>query len=460
MHMNPSLLPADSYIVINKSIITEEDKKILNMLYLPITGALPIMLYNILLTNLDKLQITSDIETHAHLLSNLHISINELEEARRVLEAIGLLKTYVKKGSINNYVYQLYSPCSAHEFVNNPILNTSLYNNVGKIEYEKIISYFKIPKINLTNYEEITSNFSDVFDVSSNNYIEFETSCIKRRYNNPLKINSKIDLDNIFSLIPDELFNIRSLTKDVKDLIYKLSFIYNLNEDNLNELATFFGEISFNPPIDFYFKQFELNNKIVVALERLFKKLKSPLTLDVLENIPYYSNISQIIDAYISYKNIEVLYDSELEIEEEKENKNRKENDFYFADPTKAYLMEIRRIPLLKVDEEKELLEKIANGDSSARDKFIEGREQADIIYYIKLSRMKSYYRVTKRWIKQRLGLERYNYPPNFEQLLYYYSTVRSFYKKEKALLKSLEEYKDKVVFLNKREINNILKEN
>ena len=168
---------------------------------------------------------------------------------------------------------------------------------------------------------------------------------------------------------------VNSLKKEptVMDLYFKYYWNNGANaEDNLNELATFFGEISFNPPIDFYFKQFELNNKIVVALERLFRKLKSPLTLDVLENIPYYSNISQIIDAYISYKNIEVLHDSELEIEEEKENKNRKENDFYFADPTKAYLMEIRRIPLLKVDEEKELLEKIANGDSRARDKFIE----------------------------------------------------------------------------------------
>ena len=46
--MNPSLMPADSYIVINKSIITEEDKKVLNKLYLPITGANSIMLYNIL----------------------------------------------------------------------------------------------------------------------------------------------------------------------------------------------------------------------------------------------------------------------------------------------------------------------------------------------------------------------------------------------------------------------------
>lgn len=116
-------------------------------------------------------------------------------------------------------------------------------------------------------------------------------------------------------------------------------------------------------------------------------------------------------------------------------------------------------------EEVKKLFDKILKNKSwiiedIGRDKFRQGREEADVIYYLKLSKIKSYYRVTKRWIKQRLGLERYNYPPNFVQFLYYYSTVRSFYKKEKALLKSLEEYKDKVVFLNKREINNILKEN
>ena len=93
------------------------------------------------------------------------------------------------------------------------------------------------------------------------------------------------------------------------------------------------------------------------------------------------------------------------------------------------------------------------------RDKFRQGREEADVIYYLKLSKLKSYYRVTKRWFKQRLGLERYNYPPNFEQFLYYYSTVRSFYKKEKALLKSLEEYKDMVNWFISNKIKWVIKE-
>ena len=93
------------------------------------------------------------------------------------------------------------------------------------------------------------------------------------------------------------------------------------------------------------------------------------------------------------------------------------------------------------------------------RSKFKQGRVDADIIYYIKLSRLKSYYRVSKRWIKQRFGIERYNYPPIFKQWLYYLSTVNSYYKKEKSILESLNEFKDKVIFINGKDMKRILKE-
>lgn len=91
------------------------------------------------------------------------------------------------------------------------------------------------------------------------------------------------------------------------------------------------------------------------------------------------------------------------------------------------------------------------------RDKFSQGRIDADIIYYIKLSRIKSYYRVTKRWIKQRLGMERYNHPPVFSQWLYYISTVNKYYKEEKSKLKDLEKFEDKLIIINSKDINKIL---
>lgn len=262
-----NVLPADTYIVINKTVLSQQDHRILIMLYQPLIGAEAINLYFTLWSNMERSEIMSQECNHHQLMTSMKKRLSDIISARERLEAIGLMKVFVKKGSINNYVYQLYSPCSANEFIANPILNTALYNNVGKVEYDKIISYFKIPRINLTNYEEITCSFNEVYEVSSN-YMEFATENIKRRHVNPLKLNSKIDIDNIFSLLPEEVFNIRSLTKDVKDLIYKLAFIYNLNEDNLNELIR--NSISEKRTIDkeklrtncrnFY--QFENNGKL------------------------------------------------------------------------------------------------------------------------------------------------------------------------------------------------------
>lgn len=89
---------------------------------------------------------------------------------------------------------------------------------------------------------------------------------------------------------------------------------------------------------------------------------------------------------------------------------------------------------------------------------FKQGRVDADTIYYLKLSRIKSYLRVNKRWFRQRFGRERYNCPPDFKQWLYYIHTVNSYYKKQKQKLKDLEEFQDKVVFVTNKDMKKILK--
>ena len=226
--MNTSLLPADSYIVINKSVITEEDKKIINMLYLPIIGPLATTLYNILLNDLDKLQIISEVSTHAKLLSSLHISSSELTEARNVLEAIGLLKTYLKTDTINNYIYELYSPVSANEFFSHPIFNIVLYNNIGKREYDKLVSYFKMPKINKDGYTEVTHSFTEVF-----NSVPYTSSNVSseniRKYNKlKLNIDSTLDInfliESLSSYVDKKIF-----TKDLQELIISLAFLYDID---------------------------------------------------------------------------------------------------------------------------------------------------------------------------------------------------------------------------------------
>lgn len=225
--MNTVLLPADSYIVINKSIISEEDKKIINMLYLPIIGPLAVSLYNILINDLDKLNLVSDISTHAKLLSNLHISSNELTEARNVLEAIGLLKTYIKTDTINNYIYELYSPVSAHEFFSHPIFNIVLYNNIGKKEYDKLIAYFKLPKINKEGYTEVTHSFSEVFESVPYTSSNVSSENIRKYNKLKLNINSSFDMNFLIESL-DSYIDKKVFTKELQELIISLSFLYDI----------------------------------------------------------------------------------------------------------------------------------------------------------------------------------------------------------------------------------------
>ena len=54
---------------------------------------------------------------------SLRIKMDAIIIARKKLEAIGLIKTFVKEDEINSFVYELFSPISANEFFNHPILN-------------------------------------------------------------------------------------------------------------------------------------------------------------------------------------------------------------------------------------------------------------------------------------------------------------------------------------------------
>ena len=234
--LKEKLLPADTFVVLNKTLLNDQDRKILTMLYQPIIGSRAISLFLTLWTYLDKLELMSIECTHHHLMMSMRNRWEEIIESREKLEAIGLIRTYIKKDNINNYIYELYSPLNPYDFLNNPILSVSLYNNVGKIEYEKLKEYFKVPRFNLKDYEDISCNFQDVFEVSNISSFENMTNDLKRVNINKLSIVSKIDLENVISLIPEEMLNIRSITKDTKDLIYKLSFIYNLDDDEMSEL--------------------------------------------------------------------------------------------------------------------------------------------------------------------------------------------------------------------------------
>lgn len=224
-----NLLPADSYVVINKTILHDEDRKIITSLYLPVIGVDAVMLYFLLWSDLDSSSIVSSDFTHQKIVSTLRMTINEVDDARGKLEAIGLIKTLVKEGNVNNYIYELYSPASATEFLSHPILNIVLYSNVGKKEYNNLVKSFKMPRFNTSGYVDITKNFNDVFESTCMTSYEMSLEDIRKYNKLKLNVNSNFDFNFLINAMPKNIDTNRVFTKEIKELIINLSFIYDID---------------------------------------------------------------------------------------------------------------------------------------------------------------------------------------------------------------------------------------
>lgn len=230
-----SLLPADTYIVINKSLLTEIDRKNLINLYEPIIGALPISLYLTLWSDLDKRELVSKDFTHHHLMTLLKTKLDDIKEAREALEAVGLIKTYLKKNpDLNNYIYELFSPISAYEFFNHPIFNVVLYNNIGEHEYNNLLKLYKKPTFSFSEYEEVSTKLNITFKSTIGNI--FNNEDIKEKETAKINIDSLIDFDLLMESIPNKVLSSKALNKKNQELINNLAFIYNLDTLKLSEI--------------------------------------------------------------------------------------------------------------------------------------------------------------------------------------------------------------------------------
>ena len=222
---NVTLLPADRYVVVNKSILSDTDRSIIINLYEPLIGALGVSLYFTLWNDLGTSNMMSRDLVHHHLMVVLKCGISDIKIARESLEAFGLLKTYYKSGTINDYIYELYSPLSPLEFFNHPILNIVLYNNIGDREYEKLKDYYKFIKLDLKDYTDITTKLDEVYDTS-----KFTLSTdLKDKNTNNITVLSKINFDEVLASLSKDVISERAFNRKTREFINNLAFIYNID---------------------------------------------------------------------------------------------------------------------------------------------------------------------------------------------------------------------------------------
>ena len=146
-------------------LAADYDRETVVNLYQPIVGYTAMAIY-FSLWSLSSTNKYSDCITHEQLFGRMQMAPGRFVESRKLLEATGLLKTYVKTTDVTKkYSYVLYAPKSPKEFFDNTLLYGMLIKCLGVEEVDSIKSKYIDNTVD-ENGEEISEKFTDVFKPS------------------------------------------------------------------------------------------------------------------------------------------------------------------------------------------------------------------------------------------------------------------------------------------------------
>ena len=112
-------------------------------------------------------------------------------------------------------------------------------------------------------------------------------------------------------------------------------------------------------------------------------------------------------------------------------------------------------------DEINKLFNEIINNKSwiiedVGRKKFIDGIKKADITYYMDLPKITIYKRCITRWLKQKLGKEKYNYNPTLKSLIEILNWAKQDIKNKNEKIERIKNNSKNYKILKKKDIKKV----
>lgn len=220
------LYATDVYLSERSLPLSSNDCDILTYLYAPLLKTQAYSLYMYL--NVESMRMRHFHQPCAisRLTMALNLDLEELDQARKTLEGLSLLKSYYKESEGQGvYIFHLMTPLSVNAFFRNQILAGLLQKTIGVEEYTKTKNYFRSGLEKLTEYEEVTSCFEDVFtiDLSQNKPLKHESGYQEEESERPI-IN--YDLTLFYETLKDYQVPMK---------------IVNRNEDTIKQIATLYA---------------------------------------------------------------------------------------------------------------------------------------------------------------------------------------------------------------------------
>lgn len=221
----------DTFRLITYHTLDRDERNVLTLLYQPILGGEAYTLYLTLWSLIDRSSKKQAEFCHKLLYDAMRISPRQFETARQKLEAIGLLVTYHNE---ELYLYELNAPLTAEEFIKDGSLGAYLFSRLGKDLFDEISNLFKVTSTEKDGFTNISSTFDKVFE-SLPKPIQTQTKYASKN-KAKIQINHAFDFDVFLDGLSKNFVDRRKITTRVKEKIYNLSYVYNLDEFTMQKV--------------------------------------------------------------------------------------------------------------------------------------------------------------------------------------------------------------------------------
>jgi len=221
----------DKFKLITYQNIDIDERNVVTLLYQPLIGSDAFSLYLTLWALIDRSRLKTPKYHHSKLFDLIKISPSSFLKNRKKLEAIGLLVVYQNEDLL---LYELKAPLSAEEFIKDGSLGAYLFSEIGKANFDEIISLFKINSVEKSGFKNITTTFDEIFE-SIPEPLQTDDSFINRS-KSKITINNDFNFDIFFEGLSKNFVDHRKITSRVKEKISRLSYVYNLDEFTMQKV--------------------------------------------------------------------------------------------------------------------------------------------------------------------------------------------------------------------------------
>ena len=186
------------------SMIADYDRDTLSNLYQPMIGFEALSLYMTLWSEANNEKV-SPLCTHEQVFLRMRMPASAFVDARKYLEATGLLKTFVSEGNdFKIYHYELYAPKSPSGFFDDTLLYGMLIRSIGESNANRLKKIYVLDT-NQDYGKEITASFAEVFhpELNDSSFLEAAESKGGVKGRNRGKIKGAFSYEQFFNSLKE-----------------------------------------------------------------------------------------------------------------------------------------------------------------------------------------------------------------------------------------------------------------